>query len=221
MANSQSEENYLKAIFTLESDSDKSVSTTSIAKRLSTKASSVTDMVKKLADKKFVSYMKYQGVRLTPTGRKVAINIIRKHRLWEVFLLRHLNFKWDEVHNIAEQLEHIESNELTDRLDQFLGNPKFDPHGDPIPDAKGKIVLKEEALILAEMPVGSAGSIVGVKDSSSPFLRYLESRNLIIGTKIRVQEVFDFDGSMTIVANKTDTLSVSKEVCNNLVVEKK
>ena len=219
MANSQSEENYLKAIFTLEAKLDDSVSTTAISRRLETKASSVTDMIKKLAEKKFVNYKKYQGVRLTAKGRKVAVNIIRKHRLWEVFLLKHLNFKWDEVHVIAEQLEHIESRELTDRLDDFLGHPKFDPHGDPIPDKQGKMVAIEEASILSELKAGQSGVIIGVKDSSSPFLRYLESRDLVIGTKLKVEEVFDFDDSMTVVTRDNE-VSISKEVCNNLVVEK-
>lgn len=220
MTTSASEENYLKAIFALETKLSQSASTTAISSQLSTKASSVTDMIQKLAEKKLVVYKKYQGVRLTTAGRAVAVNIIRKHRLWEVFLLRHLNFKWDEVHIIAEQLEHIESKELTNRLDKFLGNPKFDPHGDPIPDATGKIMKLEEASILAELGIGQAGNIVGVKDSSTPFLRYLETRNLLIGTELQVLEKFEFDGSMTVQTKKDKLLSVSKEVCNNLVIEK-
>lgn len=220
MSNSQSEENYLKAIYSLMSKSDTSASTNAIAKRLDTKASSVTDMLKKLSEKKLVSYKKYQGATLTSKGKEVAINIIRKHRLWEVFLLQHLNFKWDEVHVIAEQLEHIESKELTDRLDRFLGNPKFDPHGDPIPDAQGKIVQIDEASILAELPQDALGVVIGVKDSSSPFLQYLETRGLVIGTRVKVLERYDFDGSMTLQANGKDSISVSKEVCNNLVIEK-
>src|SRR5580693_6558937 len=140
--NTFTEENYLKAIYHLSLQSE-SVSTNQIAASLNTKAASVTDMLKKLADKELINYTKYQGVTLTPQGEKIAVSIIRKHRLWEYFLVEKLNFKWDEVHDVAEELEHISSKELADRLDQFMGYPKYDPHGDPIPDSNGKLKTHE------------------------------------------------------------------------------
>src|SRR6185312_6510017 len=140
--NTFTEENYLKAIYHL-STQEENVSTNQIAVSLNTKAASVTDMLKKLADKELINYAKYQGVTLTVQGEKVALNIVRKHRLWEYFLVEKLNFKWDEVHDVAEELEHISSRELVDRLDDFMGNPKYDPHGDPTPDRHGKFKAHE------------------------------------------------------------------------------
>ncbi|MBV1888574.1 MAG: metal-dependent transcriptional regulator, partial [Urechidicola sp.] len=136
---SYTEENYLKAIFSLSIKNENAVSTNDIANKLNTKASSVTDMIKKLADKKLVDYKKYQGATLTKKGLKIAVSIVRNHRLWEVFLVEKLDFTWDKVHDLAEQLEHIKSEQLTEKLDTFLGHPTHDPHGDPIPDKDGKI----------------------------------------------------------------------------------
>ena len=214
--NSITEENYLKAIYSLSIDG--AASTNAIAERLQTKASSVTDMAKKLADKNLVFYKKYQGVQLTKTGLAIALKIIRKHRLWEVFLVEKLNFKWDEVHDIAEQLEHINSVELTKRLDEFLGNPKFDPHGDLIPDAEGNMVIRNEAKLLSELQVKDHGNIVGVKDSDANFLQYLESQQLVLGTPITVTQFFDFDRSMIITTNGR-TLTLSHQVCKNLLIK--
>lgn len=218
MAHSQTEENYLKAVYTLMDKSDGGVNTTTLAKRLDTKASSVTDMIKKLADKKLVDYKKYQGVTLTAKGKRIALSIIRKHRLWEVFLLKQLKFKWDEVHVIAEQLEHVQSEELTKRLAEYLGNPKFDPHGDPIPDENGKIVAMTEVVSLSKLQKGDKGTIISVKDSSSPFLQYLEQKELLIGTQIEVSESYDYDNSKTIIAHKKE-ISLSEQVCDNLILD--
>ena len=168
-----SEENYLKTIYHLELDTDKGVSTNAIAKKLETKASSVTDMIKKLSEKEVVVYKKYKGVTLTVFGKKTAANIVRKHRLWEVFLVEKLNFSWDEVHDVAEQLEHIKSSKLVDQLDAFLGFPSHDPHGDPIPDKDGVFKTIEKSL-LSTLEKNETGVCVGVDDSSSEFLKFLD-----------------------------------------------
>ena len=166
---SQAEENYLKAIYSLELEHDKGVSTNLIAEKMLTKASSVTDMIRKLSEKSLVDYVKYKGVHLTEEGHKVAVSTIRKHRLWESFLVKKLGFKWDEVHDIAEQLEHIKSEALVNRLDEFLGFPKVDPHGDPIPDRDGYIYKQDQVQLSTLKPTDKA-LITAVKDSSDDFL---------------------------------------------------
>ncbi|MGQ3086289.1 metal-dependent transcriptional regulator, partial [Flavobacterium sp.] len=178
-----SEENYLKVIYHLSTTSGKGISTNAIANVMESKPSSVTDMVQKLADKELVNYKKYQGVELTDKGRFTALMIVRKHRLWEVFLVEKLNFSWDEVHDVAEQLEHIKSEKLTDKLDEFLDFPTEDPHGDPIPDRNGKIA-KVDKKLLSEMVVGKKVICVGVKDSSPPFLQYLDKQQIALGSSI-------------------------------------
>jgi DtxR family Mn-dependent transcriptional regulator len=213
------EENYLKAIYTLSNAENQSVSTNAIAEKLSTKASSVTDMLKKLADKKLIHYEKYQGAELTEKGKKIAINIIRKHRLWEVFLVNHLNFKWDEVHDVAEELEHINSEKLIDSLDRFLNFPQFDPHGDPIPDKDGKIYHHKE-ISIKDLKVGEYGIIVGVKEHHPEFLRYLENAKLILGTTIQVVKIFKWDNSVMIKCNKKQDISISDKVASNLYIKK-
>ena len=174
-----SEENYLKTIYHITSLSGLEVSTNAIAEKMETKASSVTDMLKKLAEKELIVYKKYQGVLLTEKGKLSAKMIVRKHRLWEVFLVNKLQFSWDEVHDIAEQLEHIKSEKLINKLDDFLGNPTEDPHGDPIPDANGKI-NKVEKLVLAELNENQTGICIGVKDSSTQFLKYLDKNQILL-----------------------------------------
>ncbi len=216
---SHSEENYLKAIFSITRETQKGAPTNSIAELLNTKASSVTDMVKRLADKKWVNHRKYQGVTLTAEGRNIAINTIRKHRLWEFFLVEHLQFKWDEVHDIAEQLEHIRSVELTNRLDAFLGHPKYDPHGDPIPDESGQF-NERESLPLCDLPAGAEGIIIGVNDSSTEFLRYLETQGLMLGTPVKVKTLYPYDRSMEIDADNRTGLMLSLQVCKNLCIKK-
>lgn len=217
--NSRSEENYLKSIYALTQENENGASTNAIAEMLNTKASSVTDMVKRLAEKDLVFYKRYQGVTLTKAGHKIALSIVRKHRLWEVFLVEHLSFKWDEVHDIAEQLEHIRSSELTNRLDAFLGNPQFDPHGDPIPDAEGNIYERETKL-LSELNESETGVIVGVNDSSSSFLQYLEGQKLVLGTRVHVKQRFDYDHSAVVVVNNDKELTLSHQVCHNLCLKK-
>jgi len=214
---SLTEENYLKAIYHLEQECQGEVSTNAIADRMETKPSSVTDMVQKLAEKETLSYKKYKGALLTPAGRKIAANVIRKHRLWEVFLVEKLNFHWDEVHEIAEQLEHIKSEELIIRLDKFLGHPDFDPHGDPIPDKHGNVKRTEKKL-LSELQKKQKGVCVGVKESSGEFLQYLDKRKISIGTKITVLGKEFFDGSMIIQVGK-DQFFVSQKIADNLYVQ--
>ncbi|MEO8238749.1 MAG: metal-dependent transcriptional regulator [Flavobacterium sp.] len=212
-----SEENYLKAIYHLTSSNDTEVSTNGIAEMMETKASSVTDMLKKLAEKDLVNYKKYQGVSLTDNGKSAAKMIVRKHRLWEVFLVEKLNFSWDEVHDIAEQLEHIKSEQLINRLDDFLGNPTEDPHGDPIPDANGRIV-KIEKQLLSELTENQIGVCVGVKDTSSDFLKYLDKQEIALGSKIEFLSKESFDLSVKIKVDSKE-LSISNKIASNLFVK--
>jgi DtxR family Mn-dependent transcriptional regulator len=212
------EENYLKAIYALcERQNTFDTSTNEIAEKISTKPPTVSDMLRKLAEKKLVTYEKYKRVQLTRSGKQVAIQIIRKHRLWEVFLHDKLQFTWDKVHEVAEQLEHIQSEELISRLEKFLGYPVYDPHGDPIPSANGEL-SQAKRIILSDMEEGKNCNVVGVKDSSSPFLQYLQNLNIGIGTKIKVIERIAFDGSLTISMKKGQQFSVSKKFADNVLV---
>lgn len=214
-----SEENYLKTIFHLFNEAEQEVSTNAIAEEMNTKASSVTDMLKKLSDKGLINYIKYQGVTLTSLGRKKAISIVRKHRLWEVFLVEKLNFSWDEVHEIAEELEHIESEKLIERLDEFLGYPETDPHGDPIPNKEGNFE-KTTKTLLSELDEKEVGICIAVKDTSKDFLLYLNKVSIALGDQITIISKEKFDNSMTIlVHNKTITLSAM--VCRSIYVQKK
>jgi len=217
--NTQTEENYLKAIYNLSDQRNTVVSTNSIAERLQTKASSVTDMLKKLSEKKLINYEKYQGVTLTKAGDKVALKIIRKHRLWEVFLVDQLKFKWDEVHDIAEQLEHVVSPELVNRMDKYLDYPKFDPHGDPIPDKKGVFSNRKE-FSLADLKSKDKGIIVGVNDSSVAFLQYLEEKKLLLGTTVMMIEKFKYDKSISIEMNGKTEVTISNKVARNINISK-
>ncbi len=212
-----SEENYLKTIYHITSASGEEVSTNAIAEKMETKASSVTDMLKKLAEKELVVYKKYQGVSLTNKGNLAAKMIVRKHRLWEVFLVDKLQFPWDEVHDIAEQLEHIKSEKLINKLDDFLGNPTEDPHGDPIPDANGKMI-KVEKLLLSELKVNQTGICVGVKDSSAEFLKYLDKNKIALGVTIKVNSIEDFDLSLNVKVAGNDLL-ISNKIAGNLFVK--
>jgi DtxR family Mn-dependent transcriptional regulator len=212
-----SEENYLKAIYHLSSFEAAEVSTNAIAEMMDTKASSVTDMLKKLAEKELVLYKKYQGVCLTAQGKLMAMMIVRKHRLWEVFLVEKLAFSWDEVHDIAEELEHIKSEQLINRLDDFLGNPTEDPHGDPIPDGKGQIVNVDKVL-LSDLKENQSGICVGVKDSSSEFLKYLDRQQIALGSKIKVVDKEAFDLSVTIHIDEKEKV-ISNKIATNLYVK--
>ncbi len=212
-----SEENYLKIIYHLSIKTNSHVSTNAIAGVMDSKPSSVTDMVQKLAEKDLVSYKKYQGVSLTEQGRNAAINIIRKHRLWEVFLVEKLHFSWDEVHDIAEQLEHIKSEQLINRLDEFLNFPTEDPHGDPIPNKSG-IIPKLTRQLLADAPLNEKLICVGVKDSSSSFLQYLDKQKISLGTALQIIEKEAFDNSLKILIDQ-EKITVSHIVANNIFVK--
>ena len=213
-----SEENHIKSIFHLSASSQDGVSTNSIAENLNTKASSVTEMLKKLSEKSLIVYKKYQGAQLKELGRKTALKIIRKHRLWEVFLVEKLNFKWDEVHDIAEQLEHIQSEKLTNQLDKFLDFPTHDPHGDPIPNTAGFIKFTPK-LKLSDLNIGETWKFIGVRDSSSTFLKYLYKRKISLGCNIKVLHQEDFDQSLHIGLDDTN-LTISIKSASNLYITK-
>lgn len=214
---SSSEQNYLKAIFHLEEGGGYAI-TTDIAQMTGHKAASVTEMLKKMAEKKLITYEKYRGVKLTASGRRAAVSIVRKHRLWEVFLLQELGFRWDEVHDMAEQLEHIESDELVGRLADYLGNPKFDPHGDPIPDKNGKIV-HHKSLLLSQAGARGRYMLAGVADHSRAFLKYLSELGIRLNDVISVRAVMEFDGSLVTSINQR-TIVLSSDIASRLKVIK-
>lgn len=212
------EENYLKAIYRISESTGEAVSTKSIAENMEVNSASVTDMFKRLGDQKLVIYEKSKGVKPTEKGKKIALQIIRKHRLWETFLVEKLKFTWDEVHEVAEQLEHVHSELLIERLDQLLNYPKFDPHGDPIPDKQGK-VPELKSILLSEAKIGSTYRIIAVGRNSDTFLKYLNKMGLILGQSIKIKEVEEFDGSMKIqLLNSKSDLMLSKEAASNLYV---
>ena len=212
-----SEENYLKAIYHLSASAPDGVATNAIARVIATKASSVTDMLKKLADKNLLTHVKYQGVVLTTAGKSAAKMIVRKHRLWEVFLVDKLGFAWDEVHDIAEQLEHIKSEQLINKLDAFLGHPTEDPHGDPIPNAAGEI-HKSDKRLLSELAVNESAICVGVNDTSSDFLKYLDKLQISIGSNVQIVEKEAFDASLLVSVNGKQ-ISISNKTAGNLYVK--
>jgi DtxR family transcriptional regulator, Mn-dependent transcriptional regulator len=211
------EENYLKSIYKLSQKQKAGISTNAIADKMCTKASSVTDMIKKMADKKLVNYKKYQGVTLTAKGKKEALKVIRKHRLWEVFLLEHLNFHWDEIHDIAEQLEHINSDQLIEKLDRFLNYPKTDPHGDPIPDEQGQLP-EDHSYLLSNMKIRYKALVVGVNDKSPAFLKYLDQVSIQLQTNLEVMAYYDFDQSMDIKVNESEIVHLSSKVTQNILI---
>jgi len=211
------EENYLKAILSISLNENGKVSTNAIAKEISTSAASVSDMLKKLQDKKLIKYEKYKGVELSKTGKSKAINILRKHRLWETFLVNNLGFNWSEVHDVAEQLEHIQSAELIDRLDTFLEHPKFDPHGEPIPTKEGKIP-STNTTPLNELQAGTKGKVMGVTLDEKAFLDYLTQLNISIGTSIELVSKISFDKSLSIKIEK-QTQHISNDVAKHLLIK--
>ena len=213
----RSEENYIKTIFHLGRKGTREVATNAIAELMETKPSSVTDMIKRLSEKDLVNYKRYQGVSLTALGNKTALGIIRKHRLWEVFLVEKLDFSWDEVHEVAEQLEHIKSDKLIDSLDRLLAFPKFDPHGDPIPDKNGGFKERDREL-LSEVPKNTVGVCVGVKDSSATFLKFLDKNGIALGNQIRVMEIEEFDGSLNIEIDGRK-MQISHVIASNLYIK--
>lgn len=217
---SQTEENYLKAIFNICEKEEKSAGTNDISGAMQTSAASVTDMLKRLSEKKLINYAKYKGVTLTEIGNEVATQLIRKHRLWETFLVEKLQFSWDKVHEIAEQLEHIKSPELVEKLDDFLGNPKFDPHGDPIPDVDGKFTYRKQ-IQLSDAKVGEFGVVVGVQEDSEKFLQYLDKQDLVLGARVKIMEKFSYDESIQIILNGEKELVLSDKVSRNLFIQRK
>lgn len=216
---SQTEENYLKAIFTISANNNSLASTNAISKKMSTSAASVTDMLKRLADKDLIHYEKYKGVSLTKKGQSIATDLVRKHRLWEVFLVEKLGFAWDEVHEIAEELEHIQSPVLVERLDSFLNFPKFDPHGDPIPDAAGIFTFRPQ-ILLTELVEKETGVVVGVKEHSPTFLQYLDRLQIQLGAEVNIIERFEYDGSIKMLLMGGQQQIVSHKVCQNIYVQK-
>lgn len=213
---SLTEENYLKAIYHLSDGGTKAVLTNELAEAMSTKAASVTDMIKKLSAKEVITYEKYYGVNITAQGKSEALLVIRKHRLWETFLVDKLGFAWDEVHEVAEQLEHINSSRLIEKLDEFLGYPKVDPHGDPIPDHKGKIKIIPQVSV-DQLAIGYQGKIAAVKDSDSNLLKYLDKIGAKPGVKIKVLGKEDYDESMEILIDD-HRVFISKAVSQNILV---
>lgn len=214
-----SEENHLKAIYKLGGGgATEKVSLKAIAEVLNNNPASVVDMIRKLGDKELVLYDKSKGVRLTEKGKRSALMVVRLHRLWEVFLLEKLGYSWEQIHDIAEQLEHIHDPELADRLDKFLGFPRYDPHGDPIPMANGEVPAVSDT-ILNEFPVLTQCQVVGVKDTSIPFLQYLRQLNVGIGTHITIQERIAYDGSLSICIDGKTVTTVSKKFAENIWVK--
>ena len=221
---STSEENYIKAIFHLQGQAD-TVTTNELAHELNTKPASVTDMMKKLKVKKLLHYQPYRGFRLSNEGKKVALGIIRRHRLWEYFLAEKLKFNWDEVHAVAEDMEHVSSKKLIDKLDEFLGYPRFDPHGDPIPDVHGKIEISKQ-ICMSGLPLNKQAVVSKVGDQSSEILELLKHKNISIGTRVEVKKKFEFDNSMEIKiyqqhasAASRMPFTISEQLASNIFVK--
>jgi DtxR family Mn-dependent transcriptional regulator len=213
------EENYLKTIFSLIENNKGTASTNEIAEKMKTKAPTVTDMLKRLSTKKLIIYKPYQGVFFTDEGLAIALNLVRKHRIWETFLVKKLGFGWGEVHDIAEELEHVKSTELINKLDEFLGFPKFDPHGDPIPDSEGRLEYHKDVTI-ANLGLNHFGLIVGLKDTSKDFLNYLVKSGLTLGQSVGIKDINDFDQSIDIIIGSSSTLTVSNTVAQNIFIKK-
>src|ERR1051326_4543039 len=217
--NSLAEENYLKAIYKIAETGDGYILTNDISRKMNTTAASVTDMLKKLAKKKLIRYKKYQGLSLTEPGRKTALNVIRKHRLWEMFLVKVLKFKWDEVHEVAEQLEHIRSEKLIQHIDKVLNFPKIDPHGDPIPATNGKFILsKQKSIPLSDSKERNQYSVTGVIDHSNSFLQLLDKAGIMLGSRIKVRDVQPYDRSLSVILNGKKKLFLSNQIAKNILV---
>ena len=216
MSNTTSEENYIKCIYHLQQETGL-VNTNSLAAEMNTKPASVTDMLKKLKTKKLLQYEKYKGFKLNESGKKVALEVVRKHRLWEYFLVEKLNFDWEKVHSIAEELEHVNSEELVHRLDNFLGNPSFDPHGDPIPDKHGKLpVINQQSL--SDISLKKTVVVSSVGNQTKQMLEMLKHYNIALGTSITVHKKFDFDRSLEIKVMKNSNCIISEQVAKNVFV---
>lgn len=215
----KNEEDYLKALFHLIGESEEATaSTTGLADYLGVSPSSVNNMLKKLKLKELVDYRKYGKLELTAAGKQQAVLLIRKHRLWETFLYKYMNFSWDEVHEVAEQLEHIKSAKLIKELDRFMGFPKQDPHGDYIPDESGSFKNVQKTT-LSELKAGEQCRLVSVKDNSAAFLRYVTELGLALSSRILVEEVREFDGSLSISFNDVRE-NVSRHFAEHIYVER-
>ena len=217
MSFSTTEENYIKAIFHLQ-QAVGNVTTNELAAKLHTSAASVTDMLKKLKLKKLLSYERYKGVRLSVEGKKLALAVVRKHRLWEFFLVDTLQFGWDEVHEVAEELEHISSKKLIEKLDVFLGYPKFDPHGDPIPDSQGKMAIQKH-INLIDLALNKTAEVTGVGSQSTELLELLKHKQIGIGTKLEVKRKFSFDHSIEIKVKNQNPFTISQQLAQALFVK--
>ena len=194
------------------------VKTNDLAYKLDHSAASVTDMLKKLSDKRFVAYKKYYGVSLTKLGLQIAVQVLRKHRLWETFLVKNLKFTWDKIHDIAEQLEHIQSDELIDKMDEYLGYPKFDPHGDPIPDKQGNMLIPN-VISLADAKLKKQYILQNVNDDSAAFLKYLNKIQLQLNDKIKITDKEEFDETIQLVINDKKQITISKDAAQNMFVK--
>ena len=211
-----SEENYIKTIFHLQNE-DGNVTTNELAGLLKAKPASITDMMKKLKIRKLVHYQRYRGFRLTTEGNKIALGIIRRHRLWEFFLAEKLKFNWDEVHEVAEHLEHVSSKKLVDKLDEYLDYPKFDPHGDPIPDEHGKMENIKQTC-LSDWPLNKKAIVCQVMNQSSSLLELIHYNKINIGTRLVVKKKFDYDHSIEIKIQRQSPVTISKQLANTIFV---
>jgi len=214
---SNSEENYLKTIYHLQTKDD-NVTTNELAGKLQAKPASITDMMKKLKTRKLVNYQPYRGFRLTPEGKKVALSIIRRHRLWEYFLAEKLKFNWDEVHEVAEQLEHVSNKKLVDKLDEFLAYPKFDPHGDPIPDTNGKMEASKQ-ISLSELQINKPAKICYIANQSELLLEHLQEKKIKMDAMIVVKRKFSYDDSLEIKLDNKVMLTISGQLAKNIFVK--
>ncbi len=216
---SLSEEDHLKVIFSIQQRYPKGATTTAIAKKLGIKASSVTVMVKRLAKKELVTHLPYHGTLLTEKGQRIATALVRKHRLWETFLVQKLRFKWDQVHDIAEQLEHVSSPILVDRLDEFMGHPEVDPHGDPIPKADGTIAQQVDAVLLSDVPTGERAMIQSLNDTSDPFLKFLDGMGFKIGTQLMVMRRYELNNTIEVNTHFRDGITLVDDLANKINVK--
>ena len=221
MSYSVTEENYLKAIFSLTAEIGmEHTGTNELSRHLNNKAASVSDMLTKLSEKNLIDYKKYHGVKLSKKGMQTALQIVRKHRLWEVFLVEKLHFKWDEVHDIAEQLEHIQSEELINRLDKFLDFPEKDPHGDVIPNSKGQLKTAQNAMLNTCREKDKV-IFSGVKSQESDFLRHLSLLGLKPGQKMEILHIHPFDGLMELkFLPGKKTFTIGQNTAANILIEK-
>ena len=216
MKYSASKENHLKAIFHLQQEQGR-VTTNALAAALRTRPASVTDMLKKLKEQKLLIYERYKGFKLNTEGKKAAVQVIRKHRLWEYFLVKKLQFGWDEVHDIAEELEHISSRALIDRLDAFLGHPETDPHGDPIPDSQGRLQVRRQ-ICLADLPMNKTVQVSGIASQTPEMMEVLQHNHIRLGTRLEIRKKFPFDDSLEVKVHNRPPVTLSARVAKNVLV---